>query len=960
MPDAKEKHQEQPALLPGRVKSGKRVVVVGGGIAGLTAAHELVERGYEVEVVEHTMQPSTPTAPKDHIDWEPLIGGMARTQWAAAPVPPERRTTGPIVEVPRMTQLFPVRMPAPVTLRPSGEKAWRLPVAVARAFGRAARQHAWGVIAIHVKAAALKECKRLGKVLVDLCEHDDKALSMVWTDIELPGKDDAYDAAAALEEVTRRLARLRKQKYPDADLAAAMNLVINGTADGAADETPSPQDQAKPPAKAKKKVEQNQAKQVKKAQQAQAAPVAAPPFSPETALAIALLWPAFPDPRRRPEITVEHDEELGTQGREIIVSVLHDQVPAEHGFRFFPSFYLHLFDTLKRIPVQRKHPQSRIPFQEGYRHDSEHNVFENLVPAEQFRYGLYPTTDEETPGDRSYAVPRRPPHSVEEFRAILSDLFAKAGYEPEHVARFGRRMLQYATSCEERRRELESKAFDEFIAEVPPGNLRKYSEAAAQALVAMSGKDNDARTIAYVGFQLILDHLRARPFVDGVLNGPTSEAWFWHWQEYLESQGVVFTAGALAGFECWLDPATDRKDERGHEVVEPVVMQRVGSVDEDEPWNAEQWRRVSPGEFTVIAIPVDRIASVMTDANVAHLRRVVPRAIDRRRLIELSGIWCDEFHAANVDKSTSNDIKKALSFPREDHVVDNDKLARDLVDDPDRGNWPFRSMIGIQFYFEADVSFGRDHTICSDSAWGVTYVSQAQFWRQKQRQYDGYRGVISAIITRVGEAADVKGRMVRAVDCDAATIARVVWDEIVKTLTHEERIGITDPLYFYIDENVSFGIPKGETNVRMVENRLAYLVNTVRLADSSESLWSRRPGYRRAEDGDYEYQVQVGHVVLAGHFVRTHTRLTTMESANESGRRATNAILDFDERQVQRCRTFRLEDCLEWDDLKPLRRIDERLHARGGKHMLDSIAAEWFYRAAPWDLLRLGRVETRR
>lgn len=54
----------------------RTVTVYGAGVAGLTAAHELVERGFEVTVVEP--EPN-PVVPKDC-----AVGGMARTQWSRA------------------------------------------------------------------------------------------------------------------------------------------------------------------------------------------------------------------------------------------------------------------------------------------------------------------------------------------------------------------------------------------------------------------------------------------------------------------------------------------------------------------------------------------------------------------------------------------------------------------------------------------------------------------------------------------------------------------------------------------------------------------------------------------------------------------------------------------------------------------------------------------------------------
>src|SRR3954454_7820203 len=43
-------------------------------------------------------------------------------------------------------------------------------------------------------------------------------------------------------------------------------------------------------------------------------------------------------------------------------------LPGEHGFRFFPSFYQHLPDTMKRIPFA----------------DQARGVYDNLVQAREF------------------------------------------------------------------------------------------------------------------------------------------------------------------------------------------------------------------------------------------------------------------------------------------------------------------------------------------------------------------------------------------------------------------------------------------------------------------------------------------------------------------------------------------------------------------------------------------------
>ena len=58
------------------------VLVLGGGVAGMTAAHELAERGFDVTVLEHRRIPGgkarSMPAPETGTDGRPDLPGRAR------------------------------------------------------------------------------------------------------------------------------------------------------------------------------------------------------------------------------------------------------------------------------------------------------------------------------------------------------------------------------------------------------------------------------------------------------------------------------------------------------------------------------------------------------------------------------------------------------------------------------------------------------------------------------------------------------------------------------------------------------------------------------------------------------------------------------------------------------------------------------------------------------------------
>ncbi len=117
---------------------------------------------------------------------------------------------------------------------------------------------------------------------------------------------------------------------------------------------------------------------------------------------------------------------------------------------------------------------------------------------------------------------------------------------------------------------------------------------------------------------------------------------------------------------------------------------------------------------------------------------------------------------------------------------------------------------------------------------------------------------------------------------------------------------------------------------------------------------------REAPDGDAVdfYEVCEGRYLLAGSYTKTYTRLNTMEHSNEAGRHAVNAILDALYDDQRRFRDFishsyrgsqrlRGDYCQIWDmeeyefeDLMPLRRIDEKLCDEGLPHFVEILALE--------------------
>jgi geranylgeranyl pyrophosphate synthase/uncharacterized protein with NAD-binding domain and iron-sulfur cluster len=291
-------------------------------------------------------------------------------------------------------------------------------------------------------------------------------------------------------------------------------------------------------------------------------------------------------------IPVIHDA-AGTSGHQLAAggaAPVEHRVPGEHGFRFFPGFYKHVTDTMRRI-----------------RSFDGHKVADHLVPTTRVgitQYGkpqlLVPAVFPRTPGDAGTLL-----------RDILLAFGPITDLTVDEFAFFGARIWQILTSCEQRRLgEYERTSWWEFVgAEQRSASYQKFlAQGITRSLVAAKARKASTRTIGDVFVQLMLTILNPiGGATDRVLDGPTNLVWIDPWRTYLESSGVRYvTEAEVEEILC----------ERGR--ITGVAVRQQGK------------RTVVTGDHYVAALPLERIAPMLNnrllaaDPKLANLRLLAP------------------------------------------------------------------------------------------------------------------------------------------------------------------------------------------------------------------------------------------------------------------------------------------------------------------------------------------------
>jgi uncharacterized protein with NAD-binding domain and iron-sulfur cluster len=251
-------------------------------------------------------------------------------------------------------------------------------------------------------------------------------------------------------------------------------------------------------------------------------------------------------------------------------------LPAEHGFRFFPGFYRHLPDTMKRIPG----------------HGTE-RVFDDLRPAGEMML---------VRGDRRHALlgaPEEPP-ALDDFSAVARLVMAwltELEIGPEEQEHFLARLLVLLTSCDERRfGELERQSWWRFMGAErrSPAFQALAVDGLMRSLVAAPAREVSARTGGELLLQRLFDLAGLGGRTDRLLDAPTSDVWIDPWLEHLLARGVSLHAGAaVVGVEC-----TDGR-------IAGVTIEQHGS------------RGVIQADHYVAALPVEQLTKLLSPALVA-------------------------------------------------------------------------------------------------------------------------------------------------------------------------------------------------------------------------------------------------------------------------------------------------------------------------------------------------------
>ncbi|MFG2084761.1 FAD-dependent oxidoreductase [Spirillospora sp. NPDC048824] len=502
-----------------------------------------------------------------------------------------------------------------------------------------------------------------------------------------------------------------------------------------------------------------------------------------------------------------------------------DELPAEHGFRFFPGFYQNLPDSMRRIPFP----------------GNEKGTWDNLTRASTYLGARKDRPDLTIPFPFPWPIPEgTPPFLTPEslISTLISGLQSLGMIPLPEILHFVRKGVMYVTSCDERRvGQWDHVSWADFLGTAT--RSEEYNTLLADGLVrnlaAMKSADASTHAIGLVGeatlWSVLGEGNEAGGSVDRVLAGATDEMLIDPWVAHLKTLGVRFQVGwAAESFQL-----------SGGRIASAVAVDPAGA------------RHTVDADWFVSAVPLER-----ADRLVDHRMRAADPML--------------------------NNISKL------------------------RNDW----MNGLMFFLKREVPITPGHVNYWDSTWAITSISQAQFWKRDFTAYgDGtVTDNLSAIISDWNTPGMFNGKTAK--ECSREEIAEEAWKQIK---AHVNKPGkppvLTDDMLhtWYLDPGIlNPGTPQ-------VANEDPLFIQTL---------------------GAYETRPTAGtgieNFFLAGDWVKTGLYVSTMETANEGGRLAANALLDAAGHNGDKAAIGELWIAPAFNDAK---KLDQERYRDGEPHILD-------------------------
>lgn len=454
----------------------------------------------------------------------------------------------------------------------------------------------------------------------------------------------------------------------------------------------------------------------------------------------------------------------------------HD-LPAEHGFRFFPGYYKHVIDTMAHTPYW----------------ETGETVADRLthVQAEVEASFVRPVI----------ILPAKAPTTIVGMIKLWWRNRHNMIPVPLGEAIFYmRRLWQILTSCDERRDvQYEQIPWWEFIdAEQKSLAYQRYLGNMTRTLVAANPHKVSTRTNGNNWLQVLQGMFSGGN--DRVLDGPTNEVWIHPWLKYLLGQGVRYYVNARA-----VEIQTDGKEVSAFKIEEdkkssrdwydPVVLAEVRDCDR---YGITEWREVPEKEFTVSAdyyisaVPVERMAQLVTEEH--HPNKAAPSE------------WRD---IANLDPQL--------------------KLIPQL-------SCSVQWMNGIQFYLKS--ADGKPaptmpgHAIYVEAPYALTSIFQSRYWEHIDVSHYGDGTVESILSVDISNWSDGVGRIYDkpAHQLTRSQVKDEVWEDLQVSLRFNPDAAISDEnlVNWFLDFDITPDINE------LLQNKEPLLVNRV-------NTWRLRP-----------------------------------------------------------------------------------------------------------------------